>query len=72
MNFLGHNTSWSDYDMQLQLRRWRSQGLWNKGFNLGDAFSKSLSIDTNVRMIEFEHQLDNWKWIQPFLSVGIS
>ena len=40
MNFLGR----SDYDMQEQLSRWHSQGLWNRGFNLDDAFSKSLSI----------------------------
>ena len=43
MNFLGHTTSWSDYDMQYQFSRWHYQALWNKGFNLGDVFSKSLS-----------------------------
>ena len=45
MNFQGHDTSCSDYDMQNQLSRLHTQGLRNKGFNLGDAFSKSLSID---------------------------
>ena len=44
MNFLGHTTSLSDYGMQQQLTRWYSQGFWNQLFNLGDAFSKSLSI----------------------------
>ena len=54
MNFLGHTTSWSDYDIQLQLSRWHSQGLWNEGFNLGDAFSKSLSIlSLNVDVLRF-------------------
>ena len=44
MKILGHTTNWSGYDKQCELFRWHSQGLWNKGFNLGDAFSKSLSI----------------------------
>ena len=45
MKFLGQTKIWLDYDMQLQLS-WYSQGLLDNGFNLGDAFSKSLSIYT--------------------------
>ena len=59
MNFLGHTTSWSDYDMQcnnylVDILRFVIKG--------GDAFSKSLSIFTIFPNELFKVKMKkNWK-----------